>query len=194
MPYPPIWHLLRGQRTLAWAWPDQTLLGQELTDRQAQLPATGAPGQRVALVSECPGEPGRPYCKRLVLKAAQGAKDTGYYRCYYKDVKAIIVGTTAASVYVFVRGESQNPQTSPHTHAQKHSLLTSTHLKMKILNDLLIPPAQHKIFKVFHLFHLMSACGAHRNIELSCSIYDALGFLPCICDFAVFCLFAVWTC
>uniref|UniRef100_A0A671VGK2 Vascular endothelial growth factor receptor 3 n=1 Tax=Sparus aurata TaxID=8175 RepID=A0A671VGK2_SPAAU len=130
----------RGQRTLAWAWPDQTLLGQELTDRQAQLPATGAPGQRVALVSECPGEPGRPYCKRLVLKAAQGAKDTGYYRCYYKDVKAIIVGTTAASVYVFVRGESQNPQTSPHTHAQKRSLLTSTHLKMKILNDLLIPP------------------------------------------------------
>uniref|UniRef100_A0A671VHP6 Vascular endothelial growth factor receptor 3 n=1 Tax=Sparus aurata TaxID=8175 RepID=A0A671VHP6_SPAAU len=84
-----------------------TLLGQELTDRQAQLPATGAPGQRVALVSECPGEPGRPYCKRLVLKAAQGAKDTGYYRCYYKDVKAIIVGTTAASVYVFVRDPEQ---------------------------------------------------------------------------------------
>uniref|UniRef100_A0AAQ5YM85 Vascular endothelial growth factor receptor 3 n=1 Tax=Amphiprion ocellaris TaxID=80972 RepID=A0AAQ5YM85_AMPOC len=73
--------LLRGQRTLE------------------------APGQRVALVSECSGQPGRPYCKRLVLNGAQG-KDTGHYRCYYKDVKAVIDGTTAVSVYVFVRGES----------------------------------------------------------------------------------------
>uniref|UniRef100_A0AAQ5XVF3 Vascular endothelial growth factor receptor 3 n=1 Tax=Amphiprion ocellaris TaxID=80972 RepID=A0AAQ5XVF3_AMPOC len=94
--------LLRGQRTLAWAWPDQTVVGQELTDRQAQLPSTRAPGQRVALVSECSGQPGRPYCKRLVLNGAQG-KDTGHYRCYYKDVKAVIDGTTAVSVYVFVR-------------------------------------------------------------------------------------------
>uniref|UniRef100_A0A8C9Z8V6 Vascular endothelial growth factor receptor 3 n=1 Tax=Sander lucioperca TaxID=283035 RepID=A0A8C9Z8V6_SANLU len=80
--------LLRGQHTLAWAWPDQTLVGQELSDRQ------------------CPGQPGRPYCKSLVLNGAQ-ARDTGYYRCYYKDVKAIIVGTTAVSVYVFVRDPEQ---------------------------------------------------------------------------------------
>uniref|UniRef100_A0A8C9Z8E3 Vascular endothelial growth factor receptor 3 n=1 Tax=Sander lucioperca TaxID=283035 RepID=A0A8C9Z8E3_SANLU len=99
--------LLRGQHTLAWAWPDQTLVGQELSDRQAQLPTTRAPGQRIALVSECPGQPGRPYCKSLVLNGAQ-ARDTGYYRCYYKDVKAIIVGTTAVSVYVFVRGDAEN--------------------------------------------------------------------------------------
>nr|XP_033489350.1 vascular endothelial growth factor receptor 3 isoform X2 [Epinephelus lanceolatus] len=92
----------RGQHTLAWAWPDQTLVRQDLTDRQAQLPTTRAPGQRVALISECPGQPGRPYCKRLVLHRAQ-ATDTGYYRCYYKDVKAIIVGTTAVSIYVFIR-------------------------------------------------------------------------------------------
>uniref|UniRef100_A0AAQ5XW22 Vascular endothelial growth factor receptor 3 n=1 Tax=Amphiprion ocellaris TaxID=80972 RepID=A0AAQ5XW22_AMPOC len=105
--------LLRGQRTLAWAWPDQTVVGQELTDRQAQLPSTRAPGQRVALVSECSGQPGRPYCKRLVLNGAQG-KDTGHYRCYYKDVKAVIDGTTAVSVYVFVRGESL-PQPRTHT-------------------------------------------------------------------------------
>ncbi|KAM3612751.1 uncharacterized protein V6R79_013889 [Siganus canaliculatus] len=96
----------RGQRTLAWAWPDQTLAGQELTDRQAQLQTTGAPGQRAALVSECPGQQGKPYCKRLTLTGTQ-AKDTGYYRCYYKDVKAIIVGTTAVSVYVFVRDLEQ---------------------------------------------------------------------------------------
>ncbi|XP_031713580.1 vascular endothelial growth factor receptor 3 [Anarrhichthys ocellatus] len=96
----------RGQHTLAWAWPDHTLVGQELTDRQAQLSTTRAPGQRVALVSECPGQPGRPYCKQLDLTGTR-AKDTGYYRCYYKDVKAVIVGTTAVSVYVFVRDPEQ---------------------------------------------------------------------------------------
>ncbi|XP_041653551.1 vascular endothelial growth factor receptor 3 isoform X1 [Cheilinus undulatus] len=96
----------RGQHTLAWTWPDQTLLGQELTDRQAQISATSEPGQRAVLVSECPGHPARPYCKKLVLNAAQ-AKDTGYYRCHYKDVKAVIVGTTAVSIYVFVRDPEQ---------------------------------------------------------------------------------------
>ncbi|GLD62043.1 vascular endothelial growth factor receptor 3, partial [Lates japonicus] len=94
-------------RTLAWAWPDQTLVVQELIDRQAQLSTPRAPGQRVAVVSECPGQRRRQYCKRLVLSGAQ-ATDTGYYRCYYKDVKAIIDGTTAVSVYVFVR-DPENP-------------------------------------------------------------------------------------
>ncbi|XP_074530633.1 vascular endothelial growth factor receptor 3 isoform X2 [Halichoeres trimaculatus] len=96
----------RGERTLAWAWPDQTLQGQELTRRQAQLPATRDSGQRVVLISECKGQPEKPYCKRLVLSAAQ-AKDTGYYRCFYKDVKAVIIGTTAVSIYVFVRDPEQ---------------------------------------------------------------------------------------
>lgn len=96
----------RGQRTLAWAWPDQTLLAQELSDRQAQQLPTGVPQQRVAVVSECEGQPGRPYCKRLVLSGAQ-AKDTGYYRCYYKNVKAIIDGTTAVSIYAFIRDPEQ---------------------------------------------------------------------------------------
>uniref|UniRef100_A0A8C5EVF7 Vascular endothelial growth factor receptor 3 n=1 Tax=Gouania willdenowi TaxID=441366 RepID=A0A8C5EVF7_GOUWI len=96
----------RGQRTLAWAWPDRTLVGHELGDRQAQLPATTAPGQRAALVSECPGQPGRPYCKRLIFTGALGS-DTGYYRCYYKELKAIIEGTTAVSIYVFIRDPEQ---------------------------------------------------------------------------------------
>lgn len=108
----------RGQHTLAWAWPDQTVVEQDLTDRQAQLPTTRAPGQRFALISECPGQPGRPYCKRLVLHRAQ-ATDTGYYHCYYKDVKAIIVGTTAVSVYVFVR----DPE-SPFLRRDKNDLKT----------------------------------------------------------------------
>ncbi|XP_071779144.2 vascular endothelial growth factor receptor 3 [Centroberyx gerrardi] len=96
----------RGQRTLAWAWPDQTLVGQELSDRQAELQPTGAPGQRSAWVRECPGQPGKPYCKSLVLSGAR-ANDTGYYRCYYRDVKTIIDGTTAVNIYVFVRDPDQ---------------------------------------------------------------------------------------
>ncbi|XP_030001871.1 vascular endothelial growth factor receptor 3 [Sphaeramia orbicularis] len=96
----------RGQSALAWAWPDKTLEGQELNNRQAQLLTTSAPQQRVAQVRECQGQPGRPYCKRLVLKGAL-AKDTGYYRCYYKDVKAVIDGTTAVNIYVFIRDPEQ---------------------------------------------------------------------------------------
>ncbi|KAG7241877.1 hypothetical protein INR49_024847 [Caranx melampygus] len=92
----------RGQHTLTWSWPDQTVVGQELTDRQTQPSTPGALGQRVVFVSECPGQPSRPYCKRLVLNRAQG-RDTGYYRCFYKDAKAIIDDTTAVSIYVFVR-------------------------------------------------------------------------------------------
>uniref|UniRef100_A0A672YYI2 Vascular endothelial growth factor receptor 3 n=1 Tax=Sphaeramia orbicularis TaxID=375764 RepID=A0A672YYI2_9TELE len=86
--------LLRGQSAL------------ELNNRQAQLLTTSAPQQRVAQVRECQGQPGRPYCKRLVLKGAL-AKDTGYYRCYYKDVKAVIDGTTAVNIYVFIRDPEQ---------------------------------------------------------------------------------------
>lgn len=96
---------VRGQHTLAWSWPDQTLEVQETTSRQRRLPSTSSPGRRVAVVSECPGQTHRQYCKRLSLLWAQ-AGDTGYYRCYYKDAKTVVVGTTATNVYVFVRGES----------------------------------------------------------------------------------------
>uniref|UniRef100_A0A3Q4HQ08 Vascular endothelial growth factor receptor 3 n=1 Tax=Neolamprologus brichardi TaxID=32507 RepID=A0A3Q4HQ08_NEOBR len=96
----------RGSNTLVWAWPDQTLVGRDLTQRHSQLETTSAPGQRVALVSECPGKSELPYCKKLVLNGAQ-AKDTGYYRCSYNDAKAIIEGTTATSIYVFVMDPEQ---------------------------------------------------------------------------------------
>lgn len=102
----------RGQLTLAWTWPDKTLVVYELTSRQAPQPTTRAPGQGGAVISECPGQPGRPYCKKLSLLRAQ-AKDTGYYSCYYKDVKAT-PGTTAANVYVFVRGESLSKNSPTH--------------------------------------------------------------------------------
>uniref|UniRef100_A0A3B4X9G2 Vascular endothelial growth factor receptor 3 n=1 Tax=Seriola lalandi dorsalis TaxID=1841481 RepID=A0A3B4X9G2_SERLL len=143
----------RGQHTLAWTWPDQTLVGQELTDRQAQLSTPRATGQRVALVSECPGQPGRPYCKRLVLNRAWG-KDTGYYRCFYKDAKVIIDGTTAVSIYVFVRGEPHihkhsHPHTDGYIHAYTHADADANSLdneKSQYLNDSFTSLAQHKIF------------------------------------------------
>lgn len=102
----------RGQLTLAWTWPDKTLVVYELTSRQDPQPTTRAPGQGGAVISECPGQPGRPYCKKLSLLRAQ-AKDTGYYSCYYKDVKAAR-GTTAVNVYVFVRGESLSNNSPTH--------------------------------------------------------------------------------
>uniref|UniRef100_A0A8K9XCN6 Vascular endothelial growth factor receptor 3 n=1 Tax=Oncorhynchus mykiss TaxID=8022 RepID=A0A8K9XCN6_ONCMY len=97
----------RGQRTLSWVWPETTLVGEELTDRQgAGTPASVHVQRRGVNILECPGEPGRPYCKTLVLTGAKG-NDTGYYRCYYRDVKAVIDGTTAATLYVFVRDLEQ---------------------------------------------------------------------------------------
>uniref|UniRef100_A0AAZ3S6F0 Vascular endothelial growth factor receptor 3 n=1 Tax=Oncorhynchus tshawytscha TaxID=74940 RepID=A0AAZ3S6F0_ONCTS len=42
-----------------------------------------------------------------VLTGAKG-NDTGYYRCYYRDVKTVIDGATAATLYVFVRGERRS--------------------------------------------------------------------------------------
>uniref|UniRef100_A0A8C8SN50 Vascular endothelial growth factor receptor 3 n=1 Tax=Pelusios castaneus TaxID=367368 RepID=A0A8C8SN50_9SAUR len=56
------------------------------------------------LSEECEGLDTRPYCKVLVLTETQ-ANDTGYYRCYYKYISAKIEGTTAISIYVFVRGK-----------------------------------------------------------------------------------------
>ncbi|KAI1898038.1 hypothetical protein AGOR_G00068210 [Albula goreensis] len=99
----------RGQRTLDWAWPERSLSRQEVAverhevaERQERSQVAELPGQRALWVKDCQGEPGRPYCKTLQLTGACG-NDTGHYRCFYRDIKAIIDGTTAASVYVFVR-------------------------------------------------------------------------------------------
>ncbi|KAM8910023.1 vascular endothelial growth factor receptor 3 isoform 2-T4 [Spinachia spinachia] len=127
----------RGQHTLSWAWPDPTLAGQELTGRQAQLASTRAPGQRVALVSECPGQPGRPYCKRLVLTEAK-AGDTGYFRCHYKDVKDIIVGATAVNIYVFVRDPEQ-PFLRPRGYNPSHDLGTKLILISRYSTNVVVP-------------------------------------------------------
>ncbi|CAL8263554.1 unnamed protein product [Lota lota] len=97
----------RGQRTVAWAWPDATLPGKELLqERQAPPRPTDAPGQRYAVVRECAGLPGKPYCKMLLLSDPR-ASDTGTYHCHYRDFQPLIDGTTAASVYVFVTDPEQ---------------------------------------------------------------------------------------
>uniref|UniRef100_A0AAY4ER61 Vascular endothelial growth factor receptor 3 n=1 Tax=Denticeps clupeoides TaxID=299321 RepID=A0AAY4ER61_9TELE len=97
----------RGQHTLDWAWPDQSLTKFEVTDRQKQQRPADVLDRRGVRVGECEGQPGKPYCKTLVLTGTYG-NDTGYYRCFYKDIKAIIDGTTAASVYVFIK-DFQHP-------------------------------------------------------------------------------------
>ncbi|XP_072519096.1 vascular endothelial growth factor receptor 3 isoform X2 [Salminus brasiliensis] len=97
----------RGQLILDWAWPEQSLSKVELSEREGQQPATLADGKRTLWVRECQGQPGKPYCKTLVLTKSH-SDDTGYYRCFYQDIKVIIDGTTAASIYVFVR-DPNNP-------------------------------------------------------------------------------------
>ncbi|XP_050960376.1 vascular endothelial growth factor receptor 3 isoform X1 [Labeo rohita] len=92
----------RGQRILDWNWPEVSLSKVEFTDRQDQQSPTDTPGHRAVRVKECQGEPGKPYCKTLILTNTQ-ADDSGYYRCFYQDIKAVIDGTTAASIFVFVR-------------------------------------------------------------------------------------------
>uniref|UniRef100_A0A673FK06 Vascular endothelial growth factor receptor 3 n=1 Tax=Sinocyclocheilus rhinocerous TaxID=307959 RepID=A0A673FK06_9TELE len=95
----------RGQRILDWSWPEVSLSKVEFTDRQDQQSPVDTPGHRAVRVKECQGEPGKPYCKTLILTNTQ-ANDSGYYRCFYQDIKYIIDGTTAVSIFVFVRGEN----------------------------------------------------------------------------------------
>ncbi|XP_067312883.1 vascular endothelial growth factor receptor 3 isoform X2 [Pseudorasbora parva] len=97
----------RGQRVLDWSWPEVSLSKIEITDRQDHHSPSETAEHRAVRVKECQGEAGKPYCKALILTKAQ-ANDSGYYRCFYQDIRAVIDGTTAASLFVFVR-DPQNP-------------------------------------------------------------------------------------
>lgn len=91
----------RGQHPLEWAWPGAQ-----------EAPATGAKdSEDTGFVRDCEGTDARPYCKVVLLREAH-ANDTGSYRCHYKYIKARIEGMTAASTYVFVRGEGPRPRAS----------------------------------------------------------------------------------
>lgn len=77
-------------------------------------------------MQDCEGTEAKPYCKVLLL-AQTRANNTGSYLCYYKYIKARIEGTTAASTYVFVRGEAcleQGPVRSDWCLCLTSSLLT----------------------------------------------------------------------
>ncbi|XP_075398869.1 vascular endothelial growth factor receptor 3 [Tenrec ecaudatus] len=94
----------RGQHPLEWTWPGAQ-----------ETPATGEKDSvDTGVVQDCEGTDTRPYCKELVLHEAR-ANHTGSYRCSYKYIKARIEGTTAASVYVFVRDFEQPFINKPHT-------------------------------------------------------------------------------
>ncbi|XP_051716545.1 vascular endothelial growth factor receptor 3 isoform X2 [Ctenopharyngodon idella] len=140
----------RGQRILDWSWPEESLSKIEITDRQHQQSPGDTPGHRAVRVKECQGETGKPYCKSLILTDTQ-ANDSGYYRCFYQDIKAVIDGTTAASVFVFVR-DPQNPFikrngseietlyiTNSDTHIQVPCLVSDPDLKVS-LYLLQLPP------------------------------------------------------
>uniref|UniRef100_A0A4W3HCV0 Vascular endothelial growth factor receptor 3 n=1 Tax=Callorhinchus milii TaxID=7868 RepID=A0A4W3HCV0_CALMI len=57
------------------------------------------------------------------------ASDTGYYRCSYQFISAIVDGTTASSIYVFVQDFQQvffssSPETINFIYISKHSMVT----------------------------------------------------------------------
>ncbi|XP_058252672.1 vascular endothelial growth factor receptor 3 isoform X2 [Hemibagrus wyckioides] len=131
----------RGQHILDWTWPDQSLSKEELSERQQEQLLIQ--DQRALWVKECQGEPGKPYCKTLVLTKSQ-SNDTGYYRCFYQDIKAVIDGTTAASLYVFVRDpdhpfiKSDNMETifitASDTHIEVPCLVSDPELKVSLFS------------------------------------------------------------
>uniref|UniRef100_A0A8C1XIM1 Vascular endothelial growth factor receptor 3 n=1 Tax=Cyprinus carpio TaxID=7962 RepID=A0A8C1XIM1_CYPCA len=149
----------RGQQILDWSWPEVSLSKVELTDRQDQQSSVDTPGHRAVRVKECQGEPGKPYCKTLILTNTQ-ANDSGYYRCFYQDIKDIIDGTTAASIFVFVR-DPQHPFikrnennmeaifiTDSQTHIEVPCLVSDPDLKVSLFS-VGLPTAAHLI-SLFH--------------------------------------------
>uniref|UniRef100_A0A673JLE2 Vascular endothelial growth factor receptor 3 n=1 Tax=Sinocyclocheilus rhinocerous TaxID=307959 RepID=A0A673JLE2_9TELE len=168
----------RGQRILDWSWPEVSLSKVELTDRQDQQSPVDTPGHRAVRVKECQGEPGKPYCKTLILTNTQ-ANDSGYYRCFYQDIKAIIDGTTAASIFVFVR-DPQHPFikrnendmetifiTDSQTHIEVPCLVSDPDLKVSLFS--VGPPTAAHLISLFlqnrlgdlFVFLLTSPCLQH---------------------------------
>uniref|UniRef100_A0A672JWG4 Vascular endothelial growth factor receptor 3 n=1 Tax=Sinocyclocheilus grahami TaxID=75366 RepID=A0A672JWG4_SINGR len=145
----------RGQHILDWSWPEVSLSKVEFTDRQDQQSPVDTPGHRAVRLKECQGEPGKPYCKTLILTNTQ-ANDSGYYRCFYQDIKYIIDGITAVSIFVFVR-DPQHPFikrnengmealfiTDSQTHIEVPCLVSDPDLKVTLFLVMLTSPClQH---------------------------------------------------
>ncbi|XP_073211461.1 vascular endothelial growth factor receptor 3 isoform X3 [Lepidochelys kempii] len=96
----------RGQHPLEWSWPGG-LVGPDQGEKENEtVVLVNLSGGRTIREEDCEGIDTKPYCKVLVLTGTQ-ANDTGYYRCCYKYISAKIEGTTAISIYVFVRDFEQ---------------------------------------------------------------------------------------
>uniref|UniRef100_A0A8C8SSF0 Vascular endothelial growth factor receptor 3 n=1 Tax=Pelusios castaneus TaxID=367368 RepID=A0A8C8SSF0_9SAUR len=96
----------RGQHPLEWSWPGGLVNPAQSEKENETVLSVSLSAARTIREEECEGLDTRPYCKVLVLTETQ-ANDTGYYRCYYKYISAKIEGTTAISIYVFVRDFDQ---------------------------------------------------------------------------------------
>ncbi|XP_014436650.2 vascular endothelial growth factor receptor 3 isoform X2 [Pelodiscus sinensis] len=103
----------RGQHPLEWSWPGGMVNPAQGEKENETVLVTLSVGRTIR-EEECEGSDTKPYCKVLMLTGTQ-ANDTGYYRCYYKYISAKIEGTTAISVYVFVRDFEQPFINKPET-------------------------------------------------------------------------------
>ncbi|KAM4748526.1 vascular endothelial growth factor receptor 3 [Rhinophrynus dorsalis] len=102
----------RGEWPLQWSWPG----GVTQTDtKDKESPVTASfSGSRWVTEDDCDGDSRRPYCKVFKLIGSQ-ANDTGTYCCHYKFKNIKIEGTTAVSLYVFVRDWEQPFINTPRT-------------------------------------------------------------------------------
>uniref|UniRef100_A0A4W3HCX7 Vascular endothelial growth factor receptor 3 n=1 Tax=Callorhinchus milii TaxID=7868 RepID=A0A4W3HCX7_CALMI len=123
-----------GQRPLQWSWPGKAGGSREGSQAHNQADKTSVQswteesGGRTVSVQECEGSVAQQYCKIFTLTGAR-ASDTGYYRCSYQFISAIVDGTTASSIYVFVQDFQQvffssSPETINFIYISKHSMVT----------------------------------------------------------------------
>eukprot|EP00062_Callorhinchus_milii_P021926 gi/632979167/ref/XP_007906319.1/ PREDICTED: vascular endothelial growth factor receptor 3 isoform X2 [Callorhinchus milii] len=126
--------ICRGQRPLQWSWPGKAGGSREGSQAHNQADKTSVQswteesGGRTVSVQECEGSVAQQYCKIFTLTGAR-ASDTGYYRCSYQFISAIVDGTTASSIYVFVQDFQQvffssSPETINFIYISKHSMVT----------------------------------------------------------------------
>uniref|UniRef100_A0A672JW67 Vascular endothelial growth factor receptor 3 n=1 Tax=Sinocyclocheilus grahami TaxID=75366 RepID=A0A672JW67_SINGR len=149
----------RGQHILDWSWPEVSLSKVEFTDRQDQQSPVDTPGHRAVRLKECQGEPGKPYCKTLILTNTQ-ANDSGYYRCFYQDIKYIIDGITAVSIFVFVR-DPQHPFIKRNENGMEALFITDSQTHIEVPCLVSDPDLKVTLFLVSPPTHFQHPCLQH---------------------------------
>ncbi|XP_028669590.1 vascular endothelial growth factor receptor 3 [Erpetoichthys calabaricus] len=172
----------RGERILDWTWPEDSGYNKKKTkDHQEQQPSPNQPNQWSVEINECQGIPGKPYCKIFTLTRAQSS-DTGYYRCYYQGPATITDGTTAASIYVFVRDE-QKPFIMKYDSISEVILLTKS-LVVEIPCMVSIPDLDVSLFKFesAQFSQIDDKMLTWDNRKGFSVMKDQLNFLPVMCQ------------